>query len=112
MTALLPIHPAVYKGAPADVRSAVRLASAETGVSFSYLMAKAAVESGYRTDVKATTSSATGLSQFTERTWLGMVEEPGAKYGLEAYANAAVYGSVGGRDPRRALEQPPDHNTK
>src|SRR3546814_5792431 len=63
MTALLPIHPAVYKGAPADVCSAVRLASAETGVSFSYIIAKAAVESGYRTDVKAPTSRTNGLHQ-------------------------------------------------
>src|SRR3546814_11486848 len=98
-------HPAVYKGAPADVRSAVRLVSAETGVSFSYLMAKAAVESGYRTDVKAPTSSATGLYQFIERTWPGMVEAHGAKYGLDDYAKAPESGSVDGAN-RRAYGRP------
>src|SRR3546814_19009170 len=67
-------------------------------------MAKAAVESGYRTDVKAPTSSATGLYQFIERTWLGMVEEHGAKYGLEDYAKALESGSVDGKARRAILD--------
>src|SRR5690606_23135865 len=99
MTAIPTIQPAVFKGASNEVRNAVQLASAETGVSFSYLMAKAAVESGYRTDVKAPTSSATGLFQVIERTWLTMVQEHGSKYGLEAQA-AKVEGAAG--DPEAA----------
>ncbi|HYC04387.1 MAG TPA: hypothetical protein VED40_13915 [Azospirillaceae bacterium] len=79
---------ATQRGAPANVVSAVRQASASTGVDFSYLMEKAAVESGYKTDVKAATSSATGLFQFIERTWLDMVEQHGAKHGLGRYAQA------------------------
>lgn len=65
-----------------DVVSAVKLASSHTGVDFSYLMRQAAQESGFRADAKAETSSATGLYQFIDRTWLQMVRDHGAKYGL------------------------------
>ena len=79
---------AAGRTAPAAVVSAVRQASASTGVDFSYLLEKAAVESGYKADAKASTSSATGLFQFVERTWLDMVDEHGAKHGLGRYAQA------------------------
>lgn len=52
------------------------------GVDFKYLMAQAQLESGMRSDAKATTSSATGLYQFVEQTWLGLVKEKGDDYGL------------------------------
>lgn len=52
------------------------------GVDFKYLMAQAQLESGMRSDAKATTSSATGLYQFVEQTWLGLVKEKGDSYGL------------------------------
>lgn len=104
MTANLAIQPTVFAGAPGPVRSAVQLASAETGVSFTYLMAKAAVESGYRTDVKASTSSATGLYQFIDRTWLSMVKENGAKYGLEDYAAKLESGKVDAKTRREILD--------
>tara|TARA_R110000824_G_scaffold20915_8_gene78456 strand:+ start:790 stop:1617 length:828 start_codon:yes stop_codon:yes gene_type:complete len=52
------------------------------GVDFKYLMAQAQLESGMRSDAKATTSSATGLYQFVEQTWLGLVKEKGGDYGL------------------------------
>jgi hypothetical protein len=93
--------------APGNVVSAVRDASARTGVDFSYLMEKAAVESGYRTDVKAKTSSATGLFQFVERTWLDMVEQHGAKYGLARFSAAIDRDSNGApvvSDPSRRKE--------
>ena len=67
---------------PAHVESAIRNASTRTGVDFSYLMEKAAVESGFRTDVKATTSSATGLYQFIDSTWLNTLKKHGAAHGL------------------------------
>jgi len=73
---------------PANVESAVRNASQRTGVDFSYLMEKAAVESGYRTDVKSSSSSATGLYQFIDSTWLQTMKEHGADHGLGKYANA------------------------
>jgi hypothetical protein len=46
------------------------------------LMAVADKESSFVTAVQAKTSSATGLYQFIERTWLGVVRDFGAKYGM------------------------------
>ncbi len=60
-----------------------------TGVDFQYLVAQAQLESGMRADAKAQTSSATGLFQFIEQTWLGLVKEKGAQYGL-GWAQAAI----------------------
>lgn len=73
---------------PETVEAAVRNASAKTGVDFSYLMEKAAVESGYRTDVKSSSSSATGLYQFIDSTWLATMRDHGADHGYAKYANA------------------------
>ena len=64
------------------VTSAIKTASAKTGVSFSYLMEKAAAESNFNPTIKAKTSSATGLFQFIESTWMNMVKKHGAKYGI------------------------------
>lgn len=74
----------VAAGSLGRVLAAIKVASKETGVDFAYLVNKAAQESGFRADVKASTSSATGLYQFTEQTWLQMIRENGGKYGLEA----------------------------
>lgn len=71
---------------PRNVYNAIKKASASTGVNFTYLMEKAAVESSFDTNAKAKTSSATGLFQFIESTWMGMVKKHGDKYGLEKYA--------------------------
>ncbi len=72
---------------PKDVYTAIQKAAKATGVNFTYLMEKAAVESSFDTNAKARTSSATGLFQFIESTWLKMVKEHGSKYGLEKYAD-------------------------
>lgn len=50
------------------------------------LMAIADKESAFATDVKASTSSATGLFQFIESTWLRAIREFGPRYGLDADA--------------------------
>ncbi|CAK0761838.1 Lytic transglycosylase [Azospirillaceae bacterium] len=73
---------------PADVESAVQEASQRTGVDFAYLLEKASIESSFRTDLKASTSSATGLYQFLDSTWLSTVKAHGSAHGLEQYANA------------------------
>jgi len=73
---------------PAHVYQAVANASAKVGVSFAYLMDKAGTESSFNPNAQARTSSASGLYQFIERTWLDMVNKHGADYGLEKYANA------------------------
>jgi hypothetical protein len=77
-----------------DVLNAVQRASSRTGVDFNYLMSQAAQESGFRNDARAQTSSATGLFQFIDSTWLAMVRDHGAKYGLAQYANA-IQGPAG-----------------
>jgi hypothetical protein len=52
------------------------------------LMAIADKESSFLSGVQARTSSATGLFQFIERTWLQVVHEFGAKHGLEKEARS------------------------
>ncbi len=79
------------------VLSGIQRASAATGVDFAYLMAQAAQESAFRSDARATTSSATGLYQFIESTWLAMVRDHGAKHG--AGAHAAQIGSGPSGEP-------------
>lgn len=73
---------ALQQQAPQHVVKAIRTASEKTGVDFSYLLHKAGTESSFRTDIKAKTSSATGLFQFIDSTWLEMVNKYGDKYGL------------------------------
>lgn len=57
-------------------------ASKIVGADPTLLMAVADKESSFSTAVKAQTSSATGLYQFIEQTWLGVISEFGAKHGL------------------------------
>ncbi|MEZ2409405.1 transglycosylase SLT domain-containing protein [Bosea sp. RCC_152_1] len=59
-------------------------ASKVVGADPTLLMAVADKESSFSTAVKAQTSSATGLYQFIEQTWLGVIYEFGAKHGLAA----------------------------
>ncbi len=72
--------------APQRIISAVENAAARTGANFSQLMENAATESGFNASAKSTSSSATGLFQFIDSTWLGMVKKYGAKFGLGQYA--------------------------
>lgn len=69
--------------APKGVMNAIQTASAKTGVDFAYLVQQAAAESSFDPNAKAKTSSATGLYQFIESTWLSMVEKYGAEHGIE-----------------------------
>lgn len=70
------------------VRTAIAEASRRTGVDFDYLYNQAKVESGLRPDAKARTSSATGLYQFIDQSWLGALKRHGAEHGLAWAANA------------------------
>lgn len=73
---------ALTKQAAPQVTSAIKQASTRTGVDFAYLMEQAAAESSFNTKAEAKTSSATGLYQFIEKTWLHMVRQHGHKYGM------------------------------
>src|SRR3989304_6915423 len=72
-----------YHGlASKQVINAVERAAARTGADFPFLREKAAAESGFAPAARSKSSTATGLFQFIEGTWLQMVKEHGAKYGL------------------------------
>lgn len=73
---------------PGEIAGAIRTASARTGADFAVMMEKAAVESSFRPELSAKTSSATGLYQFIEGTWLSMVKKHGAEHGLAREAAA------------------------
>jgi hypothetical protein len=70
------------------VTGAIRQASAVTGTSFNYLLATAQVESGLNPHAGASTSSARGLFQFIDQTWLGTMKQSGAELGYGRYAAA------------------------
>ena len=59
-----------------------------TGADFQYLLATAQVESNLNPNAQAPTSSARGLFQFTEQTWLATLKEQGTALGYGPYANA------------------------
>ncbi len=69
------------------VSSAIERASKATGVDFGFLLRTAKRESGYNAGAKAAGSSATGLFQFVDQTWLGALKKHGAKYGYARYAD-------------------------
>lgn len=79
-----------------DVLNGIRKAAGATGVDFSYLMAQAAQESSFQPEAKANTSSATGLYQFLDTTWLSMVKQHGAKHGMADMADQIVANGRGG----------------
>ena len=90
------------------VTGAIQQAAAATGTSFEYLLATAKMESNFNPSAVATTSSARGLFQFIDQTWLGTVKEAGAALGYGQYANAisrSATGSYSVSDPamRKAI---------
>lgn len=72
---------------PQQVALALTLASNATGADFDYLMKTAARESSFRPAAVARTSSARGLFQFIEGTWLRTLKTEGGKYGLQGLAD-------------------------
>ena len=69
-----------------EIIADLRQAASVTGSDFDYLLSTATRESGLKAHAKAATSSASGLFQFVGQTWLGLVKQYGAKYGLGSYA--------------------------
>ena len=77
------------------VESAIQRASQATGVDFSFLMKTAGRESGMNPTAQAGTSSAAGLFQFVEQTWLSTLKQHGAKHGYARYADLISKGADG-----------------
>lgn len=70
------------------VRLAIAQASKSTGMDFDYLLGQAQLESGLNPLAKAGTSSATGLYQFIDQSWLGVMKQHGTENGLGWASNA------------------------
>src|SRR3984957_7105978 len=81
--------------ARARIAGAIKQAANTTGASFQYLLATAKMESDFNPTAGATTSSAHGLYQFIDQTWLGTVKEAGAQLGYSQYADAISKSSSG-----------------
>jgi len=75
------------------VRAAIHRAAQATGVDFSLLVETARRESALNPTARAGTSSATGLFQFIESTWLDMVRRHGPEHGLATQAAALRNGA-------------------
>jgi hypothetical protein len=70
------------------IAGAIKQAANSTGASFEYMVATAKMESNLDPTAAASTSSAKGLYQFIDQTWLGTVKEAGAQFGYGNYADA------------------------
>mgnify|MGYP003730126369 FL=1 len=77
------------------VTNAIAMASRRTGVDFGYLLGQAKIESSLNPTARASTSSATGLYQFVDQSWLAVVDKHGAEYGLGWAADAIQRGNNG-----------------
>ena len=73
-------------GLSAVVESAVRSAAGATGVNFDFLLKTARRESGFNPLAQAGTSSAAGLFQFVEQTWLATLKRHGPAHGFARYS--------------------------
>jgi hypothetical protein len=80
---------------PQSLSRALQSAAGHAGVSFDFMVKTAARESGLDSGAKAKTSSAAGLFQFVEQTWLNMVSRHGASHGLAKEAGAVITGANG-----------------
>lgn len=78
-----------------QITGAISRAAQSSGISFEYLLTTAKIESNLNPTAQASTSSAKGLYQFIEQTWLGTVKGAGPAAGLSQYANAISQNSDG-----------------
>lgn len=103
----------VNDGVNATVVSALRQAAARTGTDFGFLMAQARAESGLRADAKASTSSASGLFQFTRLSWLDMIQRhgrnhPALNWAADALKSGAAQAGTAVREAVLALRNDPE----
>jgi len=74
---------------------AIRQAAQETGTDFNFLVDTAARESNFDVRAEARTSSAAGMFQFIEQTWLGVLARRGADHGYGEAARAITQDANG-----------------
>jgi hypothetical protein len=76
------------RSAAPQVSGAIRQAARSTGTNFSYLLATAQIESNLNPSAQSPTSSAQGLFQFIDQTWLGTMKRAGPALGFGNYSAA------------------------
>lgn len=72
---------------PQPIAYALDRAGARNGVDFDYLLQTAIRESSLNPSAKAQTSSATGLFQFIESTWLEVMKDEGPRLGYQDFSD-------------------------
>src|SRR5215217_5991435 len=75
---------------PQSLAYVLTAAGERNGVDFDYLLQTAMRESSLNPEAKAKTSSATGLFQFLDSTWLEVMKSDGARLGYQSYAKAII----------------------
>jgi hypothetical protein len=80
---------------PQGLAYAIDSAGTKSDVDFDYLLQTAIRESSLNPTAKASTSSATGLFQFIDSTWLGVLKQEGPRLGYQAYADAITVDANG-----------------
>ncbi|WP_236672351.1 lytic transglycosylase domain-containing protein [Croceicoccus sp. YJ47] len=99
------LSPVAMPGIPADrTRAAIAGAAQATGTDFHFMMAQARIESGLNPSARARTSSATGLYQFIDSTWLATLDRHGEALGYGAAARAIAM-----RGGRAVVTDPAQH---
>lgn len=98
----MPIQP--IKETRDHVVSTIRQVATAQNADFGYLLNQARVESGLNPTARASTSSATGLFQFTAGTWLDMVKRHGDKIGLSNQAQALRSNTINSVDRSQILD--------
>jgi hypothetical protein len=92
---------------PQSLAYVLNNAGNKNGVDFNYLLQTAMRESSLNPTAKAGTSTATGLFQFLESTWLQVMKDEGPRLGYQNYSNAIEQGADGDlvvRDPALKAE--------
>lgn len=93
--------------AAGQVGDVIARAARATGVDFEFLLRTARRESSFNPFAQARTSSATGLFQFLDATWLSTLQRHGAKHGRAEEASLVRTGADGRpfvADPARRRE--------
>lgn len=80
---------------PQGLAYVLNSAGDKSNVDFDYLLQTAVRESSLNPEAKAPSSSAVGLFQFLESTWLQVMKEQGPRLGYQKYADAISVDSDG-----------------
>jgi hypothetical protein len=80
---------------PQGLAYVLNSAGDKSNVDFDYLLQTAIRESSLNPEAKAQTSSAVGLFQFLESTWLQVMKEQGPRLGYQQYSDAISVDSGG-----------------